>query len=475
MNFPPTTQQQAIIDAFATGEDMVIEAGAGTGKTSTLEMMADSTDRKGIYIAYNRAIKDDAAARFPSNVMCKTAHGLAYGSTVARNPWMKARLKAQRLPSRQQVAVLGIPAGGFNVNDNLHVEAWMVARLASQTVDRFCYSADESLSERHVPHTENIDNDDHWTLAKFVLPFALKVWADMNDPKGMLPLKHDAYLKMWGLTHPKLRADFVMLDEAQDANPIIAQIVGEQNCQKIMVGDRCQAIYGWRGALDAMSTFEAKHHLILSQSFRFGEAVAAEANKWLNLLDAPLRLEGFDKIKSEVVALSDQDADVILCRTNAGVIATALEAQQQGRKVAIVGGTKEIKAFAFGARELKAEGKSSHPDLIAFESWDEVTEYAENEGTDLKVMVKMINTYGVSAVLAVCANSVDEKTADLIISTAHKAKGREWNRVRISNDFREPEDGKLPSNAEMMLLYVAVTRAKLALDALALDWVNSLS
>ena len=39
----PTEEQQAALAAFATGDDLVIVAGAGTGKTSTLRMLAGST------------------------------------------------------------------------------------------------------------------------------------------------------------------------------------------------------------------------------------------------------------------------------------------------------------------------------------------------------------------------------------------------------------------------------------------------
>ncbi len=62
----PTDEQAAILEAFQGGGDLVIEAGAGTGKTSTLRLLADSeTRRKGVYLAFNRAIADDAKASFP--------------------------------------------------------------------------------------------------------------------------------------------------------------------------------------------------------------------------------------------------------------------------------------------------------------------------------------------------------------------------------------------------------------------------
>lgn len=472
MSFPPTTEQQLALDAFATGGDMVIEAGAGTGKTTTLRLLAESTHDRGLYIAYNKAIATDAKADFPSNVECSTAHSLAYRSIMKgehRGLLNKLRTNS-RVPSKVAVAILGIPPGGLNVNSEHHLPAWTIARLAMDTVNRFCYSADEEIKGYHVPKVEGVD--DHSFLSNYVLPFARKTWSDLLSPTGKLRFAHDHYLKLWALSNPILNADFILFDEAQDANPVIAGVVLAQDAQKIMVGDRCQAIYGWRGAVDAMTTFKADHRLMLSQSFRFGPAVAAEANKFLGLLDAPLRLSGFDKIESTTGSLSDPDA--ILCRTNAEVIAQAMQAQAAGKRVAIVGGTAEIKRFTEGARDLMTGRTANHPDLMAFKSWADVQAYVQDEeGRDLKVMVKLIDNYGVPAILAVCdASESNEADADLIVSTAHKAKGREWNKVLIANDFNEPEEGNEPSKPEMMLMYVAVTRAKLVLDHLSLEWIN---
>lgn len=87
---------------------------------------------------------------------------------------------------------------------------------------------------------------------------------------------------MWQLSRSVIPAGFIMFDEAQDANPVTAFVVQDQDsAQVIAVGDSCQAIYGWRGAIDALSEWPADGRLHLTQSFRFGPAVAAEANKWL--------------------------------------------------------------------------------------------------------------------------------------------------------------------------------------------------
>ena len=49
------------------------------------------------------------------------------------------------------------------------------------------------------------------------------------------------------------------------------------HAQLVMVGDSAQAIYGWRGATDVMTGFDAEQ-LTLTRSFRFGPQIADEAN-----------------------------------------------------------------------------------------------------------------------------------------------------------------------------------------------------
>ena len=70
--------------------------------------------------------------------------------------------------------------------------------------------------------------------------------------------------------------------------------------------------------------------------------------------------------------------------------------------------------------------------------------------------------------LGVCT---DERDAEIVVSTAHKAKGREWDVVRLAGDFKDPfiYNKKTTqweaSEEKRNLLYVAATRAKKTLYA----------
>jgi hypothetical protein len=61
----PVEEQQHALRLFQTGESIRIDAYAGTGKTTTLRLLANSTPRRGLYLAFNRSIASDAQSRFP--------------------------------------------------------------------------------------------------------------------------------------------------------------------------------------------------------------------------------------------------------------------------------------------------------------------------------------------------------------------------------------------------------------------------
>src|ERR1700733_4534404 len=106
--FEPTREQRAVIAACAAGNDVVIEAGAGTGKTSTLRMASAAMDeRRGIYLAYTRATADSARLAFPPGVQCVTAHALAYRAVGWRYA-DRLRGSANRMPTWAVARQLGI-------------------------------------------------------------------------------------------------------------------------------------------------------------------------------------------------------------------------------------------------------------------------------------------------------------------------------------------------------------------------------
>lgn len=487
MSFTPTGQQIEIVDAVKGGGNVVVEALAGTGKTSTLKLCAHAAPKsdKILYIAFNKSIADEAAKSFPQRVSCKTVHSVAYGPVGSR---YSHRIRgARRVTARMAASILGVTSYyEFEVmGHKTTLGSDKIARLAMDTVTRYCQSASLEIEPWHVPTVNGLE-DQRDEVRAIVLPFARKAWADIQKLDGMLKFTHDHYLKMFALSDPKLPFDAIYFDEAQDSNPVKSGLVlAQTHAQRIAVGDRNQAIYGWTGAKDAMQDWPADQRLALTKSFRFGNAVAEEANKWLTVLKAKHRVEGYEEIPSELLQIHDNVDDLaVLCRTNAQCVATAADGIEDGRKVYIQGGTNEIRWFAEEAMKLMQTGNSSHPDLAAFASWDDVKTYVEQDGggADLKVFVNLMDNYGAARIMEIadaCLPKERAHEAQLVVSTAHKAKGQEFKLVKIAPDFKEPvpdpETGEMKDNtAEFMLAYVSVTRAQLVLDNGGLAWVDNL-
>lgn len=474
----PTGEQKNALSLFLEGNSLLLEAGAGCGKTSTLAMMARTTDKKGQYVAFNKALVMESAAKFPSNVPCRTAHSLAYGSTRTE---FKERTKTPRWRPSDLAKFLHITPISIRPATSKFdkvIPPYQLAGLVEGAIKRFCQTADKTIKASHFPLLKGIDlekgedyGNDHPNndiIRAELLPVANKMWKDLCDPKGILPYGHHCYLKQFELNRPRIYADFILCDEAQDLAPVLLSIVQQQtDAQLVFVGDSQQQIYEWTGAVNAMKRVKCDKTAMLSQSFRFGQAIADEANAILEEIpDAVLRLKGNPAMKSKVGPLKSPKA--ILTRTNAtGVEALLLD---QERKVHIVGGGKDVIDFGFAAEDLKSGKRTTHSDLACFETWDEVQEYvAEDHGSDLKLLVKLADRFGGARMAMAIKNMVPEHAASQIYSTAHKAKGREWDSVAIGADFaprrdKDTDEIQKPSVSERRLQYVAVTRAQMELD-----------
>lgn len=136
-------------------------------------------------------------------------------------------------------------------------------------------------------------------------------------------------------------------------------------------------------------------------------------------------------------------------------------AKKAGQRVHLVGGGTEVVSFAKGAQILMDGRRSDHPDLACFENWGEVQEYVafDEQGGDLRLLVKLVEEFTVPVILEALDSNTPEGRADVIVSTAHKSKGREWHSVQLGSDF--PDE---PGEEELRLLYVGSTRAKINLD-----------
>ena len=467
-----TKEQALAIDTARVGNSFKIIAYAGTGKTTTLEMISQAMpERRGLYLAFNKAIATHAQQKFQQNVDCRTFHSLAYRS-VHRNITDKLRLprlSPSYLAKEYQLQPINVRRLMGSRYEPYLMMPNRLANLVANGVSGFCSTNAHYPAPRHIPVPEWLHPDDAENLQKSLYPALERRWLDSIHPQHQAGIGHDVYLKLWALSEPNIPSDYILFEEAQDADPLMLGILLKQkNAQVIYVGDAHQQIYAWRGAVNAMQQLPLPENR-LTTSFRFGEEIAEVANYLLHALKETVPLHGFSEISSKVVNKPHTKMrDAILCRTNARAMELLLSGLLKGDKVSLQADHARLSRFIDAATALK-QGKrvTDVPELAWFNSWHDVHEYCEtNDGSDIKPLVKLVDEHGTSPLKNALAKITPIEQADYVISTAHKAKGLEWNRVHLEDDYQfklSQLDYKITPE-ELRLLYVACTRAKLSLN-----------
>jgi hypothetical protein len=146
---------------------MKIEACAGAGKTSTLEMMAEANSGSVPVPRFNKVTANEGKERFPKHVTCKTTHSVAY-SVMAPSWLVLASWSVPRGRGYVNVAGTGSEmARFFKINPlqqagEIVLPAAFIGLLVKITVARFEQSADSQLPCPHaVRRTDGEVQDRH--------------------------------------------------------------------------------------------------------------------------------------------------------------------------------------------------------------------------------------------------------------------------------------------------------------------------
>ena len=437
-----------------------------THNSSTLAMIAErQPDKRFVFTAFNKLIVKEAADVMPDNVKAKTMHSLCfYKFGVPR----KDRLNQERVSSDQVAKHFGITS--LTVKTKMgpkHFSRAYIAALALKGIKNFCTSDNAAPSKWNIPLPPEAKVDPelkelYTQIRDEAAQYIQMIWDDMSATTGTMRIEHGVYLKLAELEGHQFGTDVLMVDEAQDLSPVMVSLCKKQKgTQLIAVGDNNQQINGFIGSVSLLKHMTHAQRCWLTESFRFGSEIAEVANDVLSDLATSMKLTGLGG-PSKVVELDN--ASCYLFRTNAGCVSQVFIEAERGRTTHVTGGTEDIERFCLAAKDLKAGRRTDHRDLASFDTWGRFLLYVEEDpmAEDLRAIVKLIDDFGIDSILRMLARQVPMKQADVVLSTAHRTKGMAFESVKIGSDFKAEredidEDG-------LMLLYVAVTRAKKALD-----------
>ena len=454
------------------GQLVQVEAYAGTGKTTTLEWVARRhAGRKVLYLCFNKANAVEGRKRMPENVTSSTLHGLAY-QAVGR----LYKAKMGELRARELKDVLRLPDGG---------SSQMVLQTFSAFLRTPTKQPDLAMVPGHCPKSE----------APRVLEWVEQLWRRMQDTDdAVVRMPHDGYLKLWLQTAPLLRDyDLLLVDEAQDLEPLALGLALHQQREGqagvVLVGDTHQAIYSWRGATNAMESCAklATDRFVISECFRFPQAhadAAAAVLKRMKNIDAPLKGRGTGEWSAE-------PSHAILARTNARLINRAMAIKGPMHFAATDSRTGYSPFGPYRFQEMldtlaHYQGRShlvETPYLRRFRDYRELKEFALGDGsgnqdTELVSLAKIAEEFSnqLPPILeSIVKASGPQRPGVVSLSSGHRAKGLEWDRVEVENDFVPVYDSTaltrlrfkvspVQFKEEANLLYVALTRARCRLD-----------
>lgn len=461
----PTPEQEAAVEAFVAKEDLKLLAVAGSGKTTTLKLMAEARPRgRFLYLVFNRALREEAERKMPKNLIPSTLHALAYQQVVR--------------PSRAFQDKVGVASGqvrAHHFTEFLGLDT-LEAYVAKATLEAFLRSNllkpnPSMIPERYRTVAERRGQGDK---IQEVLKAVEAAWARMQDPSDPFPLSHDGYVKLWAMSSPRLEGwDALLVDEAQDLDPVFVGILeGQNHLQRVYVGDPAQQIYGWRGAVNAMDTLGGRT-LTLTWSFRFGAELAEAVNAFMSLVERRSfpGVRGRAPWPTRVGVGVPKPPFALISRTNAGLIQAVLELGLS--RVHVVGGVEDLLHLLKDAEVLRLglPREKPHPDLLPLSTWQDLEVLAEEVGDPMaSILLSLAERYDLETLARrVASLQVSrEEEAEVVASTTHKAKGREWDRTLIWRDFlpvwdlavRLRPEARQSLWEEENLVYVALTRGK---------------
>lgn len=455
-----TKEQEKIINC--TSQYIAINALAGTGKTTTLNLYAKThNNKKMLYLCYNKSIAEAAKKVFPRNVDVMTFHSLAYRSVGYK---YQEKLKSS-LSVNDIIKILSL---------NQSKRANLLGQSILNTLNSYCASQEDYVQATHVNkkylESGNVlsgktEEEIEEVLGK-IARLTQKLWDIVTDPANPSPITHDIYLKMFTLNPPQMdKYQSILIDEAQDLTPCFVNFIEKQKGQIIIVGDRYQSINQWRGSFNYIDKSQGKfEEFYLTESFRFSQSLADFANCALVYLDSNKKIKALSPVATQLVEKKHASVNIlsvkalhkshnqknsyaVVARHNWSIYDKTLEFIKAKEDFYVEGNLdlKELNEIA-ELYSFKKTRCTSHHVYEGYNSFEQI-ESLINEGvitdSDIIKRVYVISKWGdktannLALLKNYCKESKDKKVTQetIIITTVHKAKGKEYDTVELLEDF----------------------------------------
>lgn len=454
--------QKAIFrDINKNTDHTVVVARAGSGKTSTIVegFKYLPKGKKTLMVAFNKSIADELKEKAPSYVDVMTLHSL--GFRAIKQSFGAAVTLDNNKCTELVKTIIGDDYELWELNQSIckcvslcKGFLWDTPAKIGDLIDKFGIETFELTREKFIQHV--IKALGLCKARKEVIDFDDMIWFPF----------------VYRLNVGKF--DVVFVDEAQDLNA--AQIAMVMSAVKpggriIAVGDPAQSIYQFRGAdSEAIPNFINKlgaKTLPLSVTYRCPKKVVKLAQEMVPDIEA---FEGakegiVEDVKAEELLKLVKPGDFILSRTNAPLVKHCMALLKGGVPANIQGRDVGSNLLYF---IKKSKAKTINKFIEYVNSWRDIeVKRLLSEKKDpiacvdkseclLNLCEGNLTIKDLKDTIEKLFNDVDDNKK-VILSTTHKAKGLERDRVFVLvNTYRHSGGGGEEDN----LWYVAVTRAK---------------
>ena len=360
-------EQEAIWACMLDGtEHIVVNAGPGTGKTYSMVQgclrVPKSTRVRGV--AFNKHIAVEMSGKLAAsgcnNAQFSTCHSMGY--SVLRNAFRaigkpdtsKMKDIFERLSPEPQY-------GKAEWRRTLNLAAKLAGFVKNYLIDyrgASLYSEMERLADHHCLDFKSDGGGTYYRSSN------AKPVADLRDAVDLLPRALDRCKEMAGsiidyddmvwlpivLDLPFETCDMLIGDEQQDSNAVQHEFImrAGKGARIVVVGDKHQAIYGFRGAHNASMEVLTEALRNTPQGVReFPLTITRRCPKLHVMMaqqlypeiqyveDAPLGV--IETVDADKAHLAMKPGDLVLCRVNKEVISCAYKLMKSGVRPHIKG------------------------------------------------------------------------------------------------------------------------------------------
>jgi Superfamily I DNA and RNA helicases len=480
-DFKWSEEQAKFVQWFRTGKgNYVVRARAGSGKTFTIiGGISEAPEDSIVYLVFGAKNRDEAVEKITDpRVQVLSLHQAGYRFGIKKY-WPKAHIDRNNANAVEWDRIR--TACGGEVPDEVGSEIFKLVGFAKNCFCGIPEQGDvEALAiDRDIEcEAYEAPEDGGWTVSRLaeICIEVLKLTC-IPDSQNRICFNDMVWLPVaMGWISPRFK--MVVVDECQDQNApqlAIARGLVLPDGRIAVVGDDRQAIYAFRGAeqngISMMKEMLNAKEQGLTYTRRCAKAIVKDAATFVPdykaFDDAPEGLVddlSFDKLQEAA-----RRGDAILSRLNAPLVPLWLGFIRKGIACKIEG-KDQAAAFMNIIRKFKAR---SIPEVVRkAQAWgdrmvarlgnlnDRNQAKAELIRDQVETIIAIVDGLGSVSEIeprieSIFADSGKDGNNAVILSTVHKAKGLEWNRVFIlTHTF------KFKGGQEDNVRYVAITRAK---------------